>query len=76
MEIGMSFQYEVIVVGSGSAGQEACLMAAKAGLRTLLIEERTLGSNCFHGGSYAVRGLRACANYFKRMDRASKFGTS
>ena len=72
----MSFQYEVIVVGSGSAGQEACLMAAKAGLRTLLIEERTLGSNCFHGGSYAVRGLRACANYFKRMDRASKFGTS
>jgi pyruvate/2-oxoglutarate dehydrogenase complex dihydrolipoamide dehydrogenase (E3) component len=52
----MSFQCEVIVVGSGSAGQEACLRVAKAGLRTLLIEERTLGSNCFHGGSYAVRG--------------------
>ena len=26
------YQYQVIVIGSGSAGQEACLKAAKAGL--------------------------------------------
>jgi pyruvate/2-oxoglutarate dehydrogenase complex dihydrolipoamide dehydrogenase (E3) component len=58
----MNYQYQVIVVGSGSAGQEACLKAAQAGLRTLLVEERTLGSNSFHAGSYAVRALRACAN--------------
>jgi pyruvate/2-oxoglutarate dehydrogenase complex dihydrolipoamide dehydrogenase (E3) component len=69
-------QYQVIVIGSGSAGQEACLKAARAGLRTLLVEERTLGSNSFHGGSHAVRALRACANYFKRTEKAKKFGTS
>ena len=72
----MSYQYQLIVIGSGSAGQEACLKAAKAGLRTLLVEERTLGSNSFHGGSYAIRALRACANYFKRTEKAEKFGTS
>ena len=72
----MSYQYQVIVIGSGSAGQEACLKAAKAGLRTLLVEERVLGSNSFHGGSYAVRALRACANYFKATDNASKVGTN
>ena len=72
----MSYQYQRIVIGSGSAGQEACLKAAKAGLRTLLVEERTLGSNSFHGGSYAIRALRACANYFKRTQKAEKFGTS
>jgi dihydrolipoamide dehydrogenase len=71
----MSYQYQVIVIGSGSAGQEACLKAATAGLRTLLIEERALGSNSFHGGSYAVRALRACANYFRATENAPKVGT-
>ena len=71
----MSYQYQVIVIGSGSAGQEACIKTAQAGLRTLLVEERTLGSGNFHGGSYAVRALRACANYFKRTEKAQQVGT-
>jgi dihydrolipoamide dehydrogenase len=72
----MSYQYQVVVIGSGSAGKEACLAAAKAGLRTLLVEERNLGGTSFHGGSYAVRALRACASYFKRTERSQKVGTS
>jgi dihydrolipoamide dehydrogenase len=72
----MSYQYQVVVVGSGSAGKEACLSAAKAGLRTLLVEERNLGGTSFHGGSYAVRALRACASYFKRTEKSQKVGTS
>jgi thioredoxin reductase len=47
MEIGMNLQYEVIVVGSGSAGQEACLMAAKAGLRTLLTDDNQANAKLF-----------------------------
>jgi dihydrolipoamide dehydrogenase len=72
----MSYQYQVVVIGSGSAGKEACLAAARAGLRTLLVEERDLGGTSFHGGSYAVRALRACASYFKRTEKAPKVGTS
>jgi dihydrolipoamide dehydrogenase len=72
----MSHQYEVIVIGSGSAGKEACLAAAKAGLRTLLVEERNLGGTSFHAGSYAVRALRACASYFKQTEKAQRVGTS
>ena len=72
----MNYQYQVVVIGSGSAGQEACLKAAKAGLRTLLVEERTLGSTTFHTGAYAIRALRACASYFKRMEKAPKVGAS
>ncbi len=70
----MSYQYEVLVIGSGSAGQEASLKAARGGLRTLLLEERTLGSNSFHTGSYAVRALRACASYFMQTGKAAKAG--
>jgi pyruvate/2-oxoglutarate dehydrogenase complex dihydrolipoamide dehydrogenase (E3) component len=72
----MSYQYQVVVIGSGSAGQQACLKAAKAGLRTLLVEERTLGGNSLHAGSYAVRALRACASYFKETEKAAKLGTN
>ena len=72
----MSYQYQVVVIGSGSAGKEACLSAAKAGLRTLLVEERNLGGTSVHGGSYAVRALRACASYFRRTEKSQKVGTS
>jgi dihydrolipoyl dehydrogenase len=72
----MSYQYQVVVIGSGSAGKEACLAAAKRGLRTLLVEERDLGGTSSHRGSYAVRALRACASYFKRTEKAAKVGTS
>ncbi|MBV8330352.1 MAG: FAD-binding protein, partial [Verrucomicrobia bacterium] len=68
----MSYQYQVVVIGSGSAGKEACLKAAKAGLRALLVEEKSLGGTSFFAGSYAVRALRACATYLNRTEKATK----
>ena len=72
----MSYQYQVVVIGSGSAGKEASLAAARAGLSTLLVEEKNLGGTSFHGGSYTVRALRACASYLKRTEKAPSVGTS
>jgi pyruvate/2-oxoglutarate dehydrogenase complex dihydrolipoamide dehydrogenase (E3) component len=73
----MSNEYEVAVIGSGSAGQEACLIAAEAGLRTLLVEEREyLGGTAYHGGSHAVRALRACANFLKYVEKGSRLGAA
>jgi pyruvate/2-oxoglutarate dehydrogenase complex dihydrolipoamide dehydrogenase (E3) component len=72
----MSYQYQVIVIGSGSAGREACLAAAKSGKRTLLVEEKSLGGASFHRGSYAVRALRACATNFNQTEKRPKVGAS
>jgi len=72
----MSYEYQVVVIGSGSAGREACLSAAKAGLRTLLVEERDLGGTSLQRGNYAVRELRACASYLRQTETASKVGIS
>jgi dihydrolipoamide dehydrogenase len=72
----LSYQYQVVVIGSGSAGKEACLKAAKAGLRALLVEEKSLGGTSFFAGSYAVRALRACATYLNRTEKATKVGTN
>src|SRR6516225_5872139 len=59
--------YEVAVIGSGSAGKEAALLAAKEGHRVAVIEKETLGGTCYHRGCFAIRTLRAqgragCAN--------------
>ena len=37
----MTINYDVIVIGGGHAGTEACLASARAGVSTLLITHRT-----------------------------------
>ena len=56
--------YEVAVIGSGSAGKEAALLAAKEGHRVVVIEKETLGGTCYHRGCFAIRTLRACSDAF------------
>jgi dihydrolipoamide dehydrogenase len=66
--------YEVAVIGSGSAGKEAALLAAKQGRRVVVIEKESLGGTCFHRGCFAIRTLRACADAFKSRLFASRYG--
>ena len=66
--------YPLVVVGAGSGGREAALVAAKEGLNVLLVEKDTLGGTCLHHGCYPVRALRACAEATKDRQRAPKYG--
>jgi len=70
----MNSNYQVAVIGSGSGGREATLLAARKGLRTALIEADKIGGTCFHRGSYAVRVLQACARQFRDSWRSGRFG--
>src|ERR1700726_5014731 len=67
-------QYQLAVIGSGSGGREATLLAARKGLRTALIEGDKVGGACFHSGCYAVRALQACAHQFRDSLRSGRFG--
>ncbi len=66
--------YQLVVIGSGSGGREATLLAARKGLRTALIEGDKIGGACFHSGCYAVRALQACAHQFRDSWRSGRFG--
>jgi dihydrolipoyl dehydrogenase len=66
--------YEIAVIGSGSAGKEAALLAAKEGFRVVVIEKETLGGTCYHRGYFAIRILRACADAFHSRLSASRYG--
>jgi pyruvate/2-oxoglutarate dehydrogenase complex dihydrolipoamide dehydrogenase (E3) component len=72
----MNEQYQLIVIGSGSGGKDAAILAARAGLRVLLVEKESLGGTCFHRGCYPIRTLRACAMHFKATEESSRFGLS
>src|SRR6201987_2166430 len=70
----MSYHYQVIVIGSGSAGKEAALLAARAGKRTVLIESGRIGGTGVHRGCHAVRALRACATHYDRVVEGDRLG--
>jgi pyruvate/2-oxoglutarate dehydrogenase complex dihydrolipoamide dehydrogenase (E3) component len=70
----MSYHYQVIVIGSGSAGKDAALLAARAGKRTLLIESGRIGGTGIHRGCHAVRALRACATHYDRVVEGDRLG--
>jgi thioredoxin reductase len=38
----MSYDYQLVVIGSGSGGKDAAILGARAGLRVLLVERTAL----------------------------------
>ena len=51
--------FDVVVIGSGPAGQKAAIQAAKAGRRVAVIErDRQVGGSCVHTGTIPSKSLR------------------
>ncbi len=52
-------QFDIIVIGSGPAGQKGAVQAAKAGKKVALIEgDKVLGGACVHRGTIPSKTLR------------------
>lgn len=63
---------DVVVIGSGPAGQKAAIQAAKAGRRVLVIEqELRVGGACVHRGTIPSKTLRETALTFSAFRRKS-----
>jgi len=62
------FDYDVLVIGSGPAGQKSAIQAAKAGQRVAIIERDSLfGGACVHRGTIPSKTLRENALRVKHM---------
>ncbi len=60
--------YDMIVIGSGPAGQKAAIQATEAGKTVALIEkDRDLGGSCVHRGTIPSKTLRENALRVKNM---------
>ena len=76
----MAFQhleYDLIVIGSGPAGQKAALVAAKHRFRVALIErQQVVGGFCLHTGTIPSKTLREAVLYFTGRRLHSIYGTA
>jgi NAD(P) transhydrogenase len=56
---GAAEVFDMLVIGSGPAGQKAAIQAAKAGKRVAVIErDRQVGGSCVHRGTIPSKSLR------------------
>ena len=65
--------YDLIVIGSGPAGQKSAVQASKLGKRVALIErDRYLGGACVHRGTIPSKTLRENALRITHMRANAK----
>jgi len=71
-------EFDLIVIGSGPAGQKAAVQAAKAEKRVALIErDRAVGGHCVHRGTIPSKTLRQSAIRISQLrDQQERFGFS
>jgi pyruvate/2-oxoglutarate dehydrogenase complex dihydrolipoamide dehydrogenase (E3) component len=69
------YDYDIGIIGGGSAGLTVAAGAAQLGARTLLVEkEKVLGGDCLHYGCVPSKTLIRTARAFHTMKNSAVFG--
>ncbi len=71
-----SYDYDVIVVGSGPGGYVAAIRAAQLGLKTAIVERESLGGVCLNWGCIPTKALIHNAEIVETLHDASTYGIS
>ena len=66
--------YDLIVIGGGPAGYIGAARAGQAGLKTLLVEKRSLGGVCLNEGCIPSKALLNSAKIFDYAKYGEKYG--
>ncbi len=69
-----SYDYDVLVIGSGPGGYVAAIRAAQKGFRTAVIEKDALGGICLNWGCIPSKALLKNAELMHHFQRADEFG--
>ncbi|HGY11990.1 MAG TPA: pyridine nucleotide-disulfide oxidoreductase, partial [Desulfobacterales bacterium] len=69
-----TYDYNMVVIGAGSAGLVASLVAAAVKAKVALIEENKMGGDCLNTGCVPSKALIASAKLLSRAKRAEEFG--
>jgi len=68
------YDYDIVVIGAGSAGLVACKLASGLGKKTALIEKRKIGGDCTWFGCIPSKTLIKSANIAHQTTRLREFG--
>jgi NAD(P) transhydrogenase len=73
----MPGHYDLVVIGSGPAGQKGAINAAKCGKRVALIEQRdVVGGVCLNTGTIPSKSLREAVLHLTGFQQRAFYGTS
>ncbi len=67
-------EFDLIVIGGGSAGLKAARTAARLGRTVALAEERELGGECFWAGCVPTKAMVRAAQVWQLVRRSQEFG--
>jgi NAD(P) transhydrogenase len=70
------FDYDLLVIGSGPAGQKAAIQAAKLGRHTAVVERQTLGGVSVNRGTIPSKTLREAVVYLTGLSQRAVYGES
>ncbi len=71
------YDYDLVVIGSGPAGEKGATQSAYFGKRVAVIErESNLGGACIHTGTLPSKTLRETALYLSGLQQRSLYGVS
>ena len=70
-----SSEYDLVVIGSGPAGQKAAICAAKLRKRVAIVErKKTIGGVCVHTGTIPSKTLREAVLYLSGFRQRTFYG--
>jgi dihydrolipoamide dehydrogenase len=69
-----SFDYNMVVIGAGSAGLVSAYIAAAVKARVALIEKHKMGGDCLNTGCVPSKALIRSAKILNSIKRAKEFG--
>jgi NAD(P) transhydrogenase len=68
------FSYDLVVIGSGPAGEGAAINAVKHGLRVAVVDDRAMpGGNCTHLGTIPSKALRHSVRRMMQYNKMPMF---
>ncbi len=70
-------QYDLVVIGSGPAGQRAAIQGAKSGKRVVLLERReVIGGVCINTGTIPSKTMREAVLHLSGYNYQNIYGVS
>lgn len=69
-----TYEYDVVVVGSGPGGYVAAIRAAQLGLKTAIVERESLGGVCLNWGCIPTKALIHNAEVLETLHNAKSLG--
>jgi NAD(P) transhydrogenase len=70
------FDYDLLVIGSGPAGQKAAIQAAKLGRNAAIVERQTIGGVSVNLGTIPSKTLREAVVYLTGLSQRAMYGES